>query len=269
MSTAFGFTTLTDAVGVTVCCRSLGAHLAAKLESFSSDERTLTDELCDMLCIWLKHSPPAGPPFVIHLKKTTAKQETKNGADLRLVIKSPEGLKDCLFQAKVLDPTTGKLRCATPGGYASLRKQLIKARNTCGDLAFLLVYVPSQHLDGAQHGYFSWEQGFCASSTPGQSSMYGATAIPVNSLLDNANAWIDPVNKVPHLTGVFPNGSAFSDVLLELLVCFRGQWRKMGQDEPRRDARPHNFLTLDIKITPETSWESIRESAAQALRRET
>ena len=269
MSTAFGFTTLTDAAGVTASSRSLGAHLAAKLESFSSDERTLTDELCDMLCIWLQHSLPTGPAFVLHLKKTTAKQEKKNGADLRLVIHSPAGLKDCLFQAKVLDPTTGKLRCATPAGYVSLRNQLIKARNTCGDLAFLLVYVPSQHLDGAQHGYSSWEQGFCSNATPGKSSMYGATVIPVNALLDNADAWIDPINKVPHVAGTFANGIPFSEALLELLVCLRGQWSDMEQDQPRPDAPSVNFLTLDLTIRPEASWESIRESAAAALRIET
>jgi len=33
--------------------QSVGAHLAAKLQSFASDEFTLTGELCDMLCIWL------------------------------------------------------------------------------------------------------------------------------------------------------------------------------------------------------------------------
>jgi hypothetical protein len=36
---------------------SLGTHLAAKLQAFGSDERTLTDELCDMLCVWAELLP--------------------------------------------------------------------------------------------------------------------------------------------------------------------------------------------------------------------
>ena len=45
MSTAFYFSTLADAALTTAAGRSVGAHLAAKLECFGSDERTLTDEL--------------------------------------------------------------------------------------------------------------------------------------------------------------------------------------------------------------------------------
>lgn len=268
MSTAFAFKTSVDSTGVTIAGRSLGAHLAAKLESFSSDERTLTDELCDMLCIWLQQGPTTGPTFMLDISKTTVKQEKKNGADLRVLIQSPDGSKDCLFQAKVLDPLTGKLRCATSSGYVSLRKQLVKARGICGDLAFLLVYVPSQHLNGASHGFGSWEQGFCVSSTPGISSMYGATAIPVNSLIDPYGAWIDPVLKVPHMGGNFSNGVAFSQLLLELLVCFRGSWGGQEVQRGLDDNSSRHFLTLYLGIKPEAPWDSIRKDAYEVLRRD-
>ena len=268
MATAFSFTTSTDVAGVIASARSLGAHLAAKLESFSSDERTLTDELCDMLCIWLHQCPPVGPGFSLQLGKTTVKQEKKNGADLRLVVYAPEGQKECLFQAKVLDPVTGKLRCATASGFASLRTQLIKARNDCGDLAFLLVYVPSKYLDGNFYGFPSWEQGFCSSFMPGQASMFGATVIPVNALLDNANAWIDPLNKVPHVGGIFSNGIPFSDVLLELLVCLRGEWLDKEPARSIDDIASGSSRTLSVAIEPVASWGEIREAAREALGRD-
>lgn len=266
MSTAFGFSAITDAVGVTVSGRSVGAHLAAKLESFSSDERTLTDELCDMLCIWLAKSPPSGPTLALNLKKTTVKQEKNNGADLRLVISAPCGIKDCLLQAKVLDPLTGKLRFASKSGYSTLKKQLQKARASCGSLAFLLVYVPSQHLDGANHGFGSWEQGYCSMAGSKHSSAYGATVIPVDYLLDPSGNWWDPKHRVPHAGGVFANGIPFSQFLLELLVCFRGNWAER-EDEylalPRQST-----LTLEISLKTDDSLERIQESARSAIARD-
>src|SRR5690606_19966668 len=103
--------------------QSVGAHLAAKLESFASDERTLTDELCDMLCIWLskpRRTTPGWPDFSLNLQKTTAAVEVMTGADLELTISSPLGYKHCLLQAKVLDPATGKLRCDSTQGWNKL-----------------------------------------------------------------------------------------------------------------------------------------------------
>ena len=266
MPTAFSFSVLADASLATSAGRSVGAHLAAKLECFGSDERTLTDELCDMLCIWLNYGTVVGAPFVLWLAKTTAKQESKNGADLRLVINSPLGVKDCLLQAKVLDPSTGLLR----GSYAKLRNQLIKARNHCGSLAFLLVYVPSQYLDGNKHGFGSWEQGFCKNSSPGLSSAFGATLIPVDKLLDSTNAWIDATNKVPHLNGNFSNGIPLSQLLLELLVCLRGRWNNeqfANQAHPLE--RSENFLTLFASITPEAPWETLQAEALASIAGET
>ncbi len=41
-----------DFTELTAITGSIGSHIAAKLQAFGSDERTLTDELCDMLLIW-------------------------------------------------------------------------------------------------------------------------------------------------------------------------------------------------------------------------
>ena len=42
---------LTPATAVPIL-DSVAAHVASKLQEFGTDERTLTDELCDMFCIW-------------------------------------------------------------------------------------------------------------------------------------------------------------------------------------------------------------------------
>jgi hypothetical protein len=65
MSTAFSFSSTLTIGDIISPGKSVGAHLAAKLDLFSSDERTLTDELCDMLGIWFDRPflglPPATP----------------------------------------------------------------------------------------------------------------------------------------------------------------------------------------------------------------
>ena len=136
MSTTFRFRRRIHINHVKAPAQSVGAHLASKLQMFGTDERTLTDELCDMLCIWLglvasdpSLSPLSGPgTFTIDLSKTTARQEVRNGADLELVLSSPLGVKRCLIQAKVLDPKTQRLRCDSTEGWSKLRKQLVAAR---------------------------------------------------------------------------------------------------------------------------------------------
>lgn len=270
MPTNFTFTATTDLPGIKACGQSIGAHIAAKLESFGSDERTLTDELCDMLCIWLKGHPKSPPTVQIKLGKTTPNEEAQNGADLRLVIKTPEGMKDCLFQAKVLDPKTGKLRCSTAAGFAKLQQQLFKARTTCGDLAFLLVYVPSQHLDGAPHGYGTYEQRFCKKKKPGLTSALGATVIPVNSLLTAGGAWKNAADPVPHLNGSFNNGIPFWQVFLELLVCRRGTWDRRGVELPQMmDDKDSSFLQLVVQANSDAPWGQLRDLAGELLGPET
>ena len=270
MPTNFKFSASTDLVGIRTCGSSIGAHLAAKLEAFGSDERTLTDELCDMLCIWLKSSSAQQPVIRIQLGKTTPNEEALNGADLRLIIRTPDGVKDCLFQAKVLDPYTGKLRYASSAGFAKLKSQLQKAQSTCGDLAFLLVYVPSQHLDGAQHGYGTYEQGFCRKKKAGFTSALGATVIPVNLLLTRAGDWINPSNPIPHSGGLFTNGLPFWRVFLELLVCLRGVWQHHEPNQPQvNEDRTESFVQLLVNAESNVPWLQLKDLAADVLDSET
>lgn len=185
--------------------QSVGAHLAAKLDSFFSDERTLTDELCDMLCIWLT-SPhtsriivPSPYVFDLFLTKTTPNEEIEIGADLELFVSSPLGKKRCLFQAKVLDPTSRKLRCDSTRGWEKLRTQLANAKKSAGDLSFLLIYVPGRMLNGRYYGFPTYEQGYL-SNPPNNTkeAFYGVTVIPVNLLIDGYDQWISNVDKVKH-----------------------------------------------------------------------
>jgi len=164
MSTAFRFSRRIDIGDIPAPAKSAGAHLSAKLELFHTDERTLTDELCDMLCIWLgmqaEFSASTSPlAFDLTLSKTTVGEEAQNGADLELIVSTPLGTKRCLMQAKVLDPSTKRLRCDSSPGWRKLRKQLVAARKDAGDLAFLLIYVPASVLDADHFGFTTYEQG--------------------------------------------------------------------------------------------------------------
>src|SRR5690348_7135351 len=99
MTTGRPFTSTASAQHLAIVTRAAGAHLAAKLDEFASDERTLTDELCDMLCIWSQqfrsaqatagsHLDATLPSTTFHftLRKTTTSEEVKTGADLELVV---------------------------------------------------------------------------------------------------------------------------------------------------------------------------------------
>ena len=199
MSTNFQFTSVIDIGCIPEPAKSVGAHVAAKLALFNSDERTLTDELIDMLCIWLglesKISKSILPSqkFRLTLGKTTGSEEKLNGADLELIISSPLGVKRCLMQAKVFDPIDQKFRCDSKVGWEKLRNQLVSARKEVGDLAFFLVYVPGGLLDRQRYGYGTYEQHSKYKASGSASSYFGATLIPVNQLLDPLDNWINPV----------------------------------------------------------------------------
>lgn len=274
MTTAFSFSKAVTVLDIRPPAQSIGAHLAAKLQSFGTDERTLTDELCDMLCIWLvmQANGAAGattgaPPFLLTLSKTTVMEEVKNGADLELIVSSPLGVKRCLMQAKVLDPVTQKLRCDSKSGWSKLRKQLVSARAEVGELAFLLIYVPGALLNGVTYGYETYEQGLSTGAVGAPEAFYGATLIPVDALLGPSGRWRNTKQKVPqHAAGVFKSGIPFWQLLLELLLCRRSTWRKdFGL---RGDRRMPAFRTFSIgasEISPQ-GWEEIQRGADQLLR---
>jgi hypothetical protein len=231
------FSVFTELSVIPEITNSLGSHLAAKLESFASDERTLTDEFCDMICIWATitgHLPSRHrirtslPPVPIQLliNKVSSQEEITIGADLEFIVRSPLGAKRLLAQAKVLDPSSHRLRCDHSAGWAKLRDQLAKCRSDAGDLSFLLAYVPEGELNGARYSFSTWEQSYVKAGS-GADSRFGATFIPVDELLDASGQWLTtpPISYVGG--GQFlPRGLSFTKLLLELLSCVRGTWRK-------------------------------------------
>jgi hypothetical protein len=216
---------------------SLGSHLAAKLEHFGSDERTLTDELCDMFYIWCQAPRTSSSQLKallgslrldIEVSKTTQNEESIVGADLAFHIESPLGVKRALFQAKVLDPVDKRLRC-DPSGWDKLWSQLVLMRKRSPKLAFLLIYVPRTNLDGQQYSYTTWEQGFDFRPSVGASSKFGISLIPVDSLIDSNSDWRNGP-PVKHLGGgeFHPRAISLARLVIDMLVCKRGSWQPRG-----------------------------------------
>ena len=254
--------------------RAVGAHLSAKLQCFGTDERTLTDELCDMLCIWLgieaertRAEIPTGPDAInIIVSKMTPAEEVRNGADLELIVSSPLGLKRCLVQAKVLDPDTGKLRCDSTGGWRKLRQQLVAARKEVGDLAFLLVYVPGGLLNNQTYTYGTYEQAFMEEASGPTEACFGATLIPVDALLSPTGRWRYKAKVRQPVPGVFIDGIAFWQLLLELLLCRRSVWinTKFGAN---LEGGIRAFRTLEIGAgeNPPGQWEHLQQESGRWL----
>lgn len=262
-----GFVTMKDVVPP---AQSVGAHLAAKLQCFASDERTLTDELCDMLSIWLTTPmgvDPRWPRFLIELEKTTASVEAATGADLELVVSSPLGYKRSLLQAKVLDPATGRLRCDSTNGWEKLRVQLSKARASAGDLAFLLVYVPGALLDGSRYGYSTYEQHFLSLAAGRLGACFGATVIPADDLLMPDDRWIDATHKVKQTgSGSFHHGIAFWHFLLELMLCSRSSWQVAAPTDSSEDNPPFRTLFVGASDVSAETWRAIEAQSRSLLR---
>jgi len=273
MSTAFTFSRSIYISDIPAPAKSVGAHLAAKLQCFGTDERTLTDELCDMLCIWLgiENGFPSSPhtgiaAFTITLSKTTSYEEVINGADLELIISSPLGTKRCLIQAKVLEPSSGKLRCNSTAGWEKLRTQLAKARADVKDLAFLLVYVPGAFLNGHHYGYGTYEQGHMPKPKGRKEAFLGATLIAADNLLDNDDHWLDTKEKVPQpFNGTFKSGIPLWRFLMELLLCRRSTWS--SEPSTGADRRMPALRTLSIGATDVSvgQWQEFQQSADQWL----
>lgn len=262
MSTAFSFTQRLSLSDIPAPAQSVGAHLAAKLQIFQTDERTLTDELCDMLCIWLgmqaRRSPISAKDFTLTLAKTTTAEEVKNGADLELIISSPLGVKRCLIQAKVLDPVSKKLRCDSKAGWQKLRKQLVAARKVAGDLAFLLIYVPGEMLDGNSYGFTTYEQNDHFAGLGTAEAFHGATFIAVDDLLGPSGRWRDTKRKVAQLApGRFKAGLPFWQLFMELLLCRRSRWTTDAA-VLERHMLAFRTLTVDASEPSGNDWGAIQ-----------
>jgi len=259
-------------------CRSVGAHLAAKLSRFQSDERTLTDELCDMLAIWLEFAsaipaPTPWPTFELTLSKTTPREERKIGADLELIIRTPLGFKKCLLQAKVLETTGDHLRNIALGNktaWNKLRSQLRDMRRRTPDLAFLLVYVPADLLDWRVQGFPSYEQGFHRKPKMGFQSYWGATVVPVNKVLKPlpGRGWLsrsDPLGAgIPIGTSL---GVPFWKFLLDVLLCGQGTWEVLGETKVTisDELESHRRLTVGVSGISVEEWRKLQARREEIL----
>lgn len=271
MPTRRTFNTKVSYKEITHITNSIGAHIGSKLQEFGTDERTFTDELCDMLCIWsnlivnTKQTTSPDDPFIdslpssefnLELHKTTPSREVLIGSDLEIIIRSPFGFKKALFQAKVLDPDTGSFRIVGNTQWEKLRQQLSDMRQENGDLSFLLIYVPGGLLDGTGHLFQTWEQGFLSKSTSGTNSRFGSTVIPVNHLLDDNDDWLNNPSVDVLTNGRFqPRGFSFTRILLELFSCSRGAWISFNNDYSTSDNDGPPFCSLSMS-TEENSMES-------------
>lgn len=222
-----------DSTELKAITRSIGSHIAAKLQAFGSDERTLTDELCDMLLIWSQsfdasHSRRAGK---LHLKltKTTQIEEAASGADLELIVRMPWGLKKALLQAKVLDPnddpTKIRLRYDSRAGWEKLRQQLKALDKNSPGLGFLTIYVPGGELLTTPSEFSTWEQSIVSSTKGSTSSEKGILFFPVQDLLGKSMKWRRRKKKLEYRGNgkFFPAGISLTTLLTDLLICRRGQ----------------------------------------------
>jgi hypothetical protein len=229
--------------------RALGCHVACKLETFASDERTLTDDLCDMFLIWSYKTVPPPPneqPLNVVLTKSTQDEESKHGIELQIRVVSQDGQKKALLQAKVLDPQTQQLRIAGTPGRKKLRPQLLNMKAQAPGMYFMLIYVPASDLDAEAHGsYGTWEQGYYqdppASLVP---RAFGTTVIPGDQLLIGNRQrlkrirWLNP--------GVFtPAGMSVAKLLANMLLCDIGSWQRPD---------PSDFDTLTNQRGPKVAF---------------
>jgi hypothetical protein len=244
--------------------RALGCHVACKLESFASDERTLTDDLCDMFLIWSNEPippPPQEQPIGVILTKSTQEEESRYGFDLEIRVLSPKGQKKALLQAKVLDPQSKQLRIAGARGRRKLRRQLLNMKAQAPGMYFLLIYVPASDLNGEAHGsYGTWEQGYY--QTPPASLIaraLGTTLISGDQLLIGNRQRLKSIVRIN--PGIFaPAGMSIAKLFVDLMVCDLGNWTTPDpiDFESRSNLRgPKVSFTFDFasKSTP-NEWDS-------------
>ena len=253
---------------------SVAAHIAAKLECFNSDERTLTDELCDMLSIALWHlstqnqkyriphpylSSIPSTQFQIDLAKTTAPEEDRIGADFELAVSTPSGFKHALFQAKAIDSVTSDFRNRSRATMRFMAKQLRKMRQAARNTSFLLAYIPASHLDGANQGFTTWEQQLYQNRNQNisiHSSRNGASTIGVNVLLVGNNQLLSKKKFTYSSHNLFtPSSQPLTITVLGLIACTFGIYS--NPDQQGSVVIPKQKLSLSFSDVEKKEWDSI------------
>jgi len=262
---------------------SLGAHIGAKLGSFHSDERTLTDELCDMFAIWAERHPRLGKsaprssaattprtvPLQVTIQKLTPKDESRRGGDFELEIETPRGTKLALFQAKVIDPDTLNLRGDDPASRDRLERQLRAAEKAVGrDLAFVLLYVPWSQLNGQRWGFGTWEQGFAGKSLGSLKSFMGASVVPLTELSGAGETWsFTPFTKHLGVHNSSVKHFSFTQIVLELASCRRGTPSTTNSPQSQRDLEEAQAtrLVMSLSAVDRMDWEEVEASIRLVL----
>jgi hypothetical protein len=264
---------------------SLGAHVAAKLEVFASDERTLTDDLCDMFFIWAgigsqqlritdafeERIFSALPNDIVEtiFRKTTVFEEANIGADLRLLVITPLGRKEALFQSKAFDPDDG-LRVNGDEGWNRLLHQLLDMKMRC-PLSFLLLYLPSSLLNNGLQGFSSWEQSYARAAGGRRSSKFGTTLISVDDLLDDDYQWRLPNHLEILADGATrPFGKSVSRLFLELLSCRVGDWEDFDERLKFRSSAlprpaPRVTVEIDFRTLSASSYQDLANRVRSVL----
>jgi hypothetical protein len=94
----------------------------------------------------------------------------------------------------------------------------------------------------------------------------GATLIPVDALLSSTGRWRYKTKVRQSAPGVFIDGIALWQLLLELLLCHRSVWTgaKLGPN-PEADVRVFRTLEIGAGENPPEQWEQLQEESVRWL----
>lgn len=252
-------------------CDAVSAHVSAKLQHFGSDERTLTDELVDMFWLWAAHTRPESGAtlFDLRIEKFAWPEESHYGADLEFVLSTPAGFKRVLAQAEVLDPDSLKPGCKDSQAWEHFRLQLRKVREHAGLLGVAMLYCPAAELRAAPISIGTWEQCTATWSPGRRAPRLGVTLIPADSLIAKRICRWNYHGRLTYVAGKFaPEGVSFTQFILELITCRRGQWVSRSTYSPTSDAEaPAARLVLSASIAEENPavWNAVVEHASTIL----
>jgi hypothetical protein len=251
-------------------CDSLAGHVAARLQHFGSDERTLTDDVADLFWLWAQVPPPPtyqrGPRLTLRIHKESTADETASGADLELVLSTPQGRKRVLAQAKVLDPKNLTLRCQDRTAWETFRIQLKTIREQAGDLGVALLYVPSAELAAGTSALATWEQVVRTWPSGTRPERLGITVIGAGQLIAARICKWCHNGKLTYSHGSFtPEGVSLTRFLLQVLACHRGSWdaSRPGGSEASPEFAPRNVLSIAFQ-TGIGDWQEV-QTFVQAL----
>ncbi len=112
----------------------------------------------------------------------------------------------------------------------------------------------------------TYEQGFVGEASGPTESCFGATLILVDALLSSNDRWRYKTKVRQTAPGVFTDGIAFWQLLLELLLCRRSTWTD-SKLRPNIEAGVRAFRTLEIGCGENKpgQWEQLQRESERWL----